>query len=410
MKGKTLHSGERNLVLKVLEFFENEKRNKQFCLPVDQAVKRTCMATGISKATLMRIKNEAKRLQNTSPTPGTSASSTVVSEVKLSTPSKKRKPKYNRIQLDSFDIGALRNIVNSFYTVRKEIPTLNKILSVAKRDLNFQGQKTYLRKVLVDKLGYKFKKCKDKRHFLSQKPDIRAWRARWIVVHGGGENGFVNGAELIYKCKSNSGDYHHEMNTANFKKWILEKLIPNLPLNSIVVLDNAPYHSTQIEKPPTGVATNGAIRQWLLNHNITFDERMTKSEMYHLLHINKLPKKYLIDELFKEHGHEVVRLPPYMCDLNPIEYVWNLVKQRVANKNINQAEREIEKLTRDAITSISESDWKKEVNHVDRLRQKYWDDDLLLLQETNESQLIVNLSDTSSSSDYSETEDEEQQM
>ncbi|CAF4863505.1 unnamed protein product [Pieris macdunnoughi] len=191
---------------------------------------------------------------------------------------------------------------------KKEILTLNKILSVAKRDLNFQRQKTYLRKVLVDKLGYKFKKCKDKRHFLTQKPDIRAWRARylrrlkenddlgarkkpviyvdetcihshytvskcwqnntdasvkknhnpdqrWIIVHGGGENGFVNGAELIYKCKSNSGDYHHEMNTANFKKWVLEKLIPNWPLNSIVVLDNAPYHSTQIEKPPTSVAT-----------------------------------------------------------------------------------------------------------------------------------------------------------
>ncbi|KAF9417926.1 hypothetical protein HW555_005071 [Spodoptera exigua] len=171
----------------------------------------------------------------------------------------------------------------------------------------------------------------NKSHFLSQKPDIRAWRARylqrlkqnddlgagkkpviyidetnhnsgqkWIVVHGGGENGFVNGAELIYKCKSNSGDYHHEMNTANFKKWILEKLIPYLPLNSIVVLDNAPYHSTQIEKPPTSVATKGTIRQWLLDHNITFDERMTKSEI------------------------------------------------------------------------ISESDWIKEVNHVDRLRQKYW--------------------------------------
>ncbi|XP_045486262.1 uncharacterized protein LOC110995872 [Pieris rapae] len=169
MTGKPLHSGERILVLKVLEFFENEKRNKQ-----------TCMATGISKTTLMRIKNEAKRLQNTSPTPGTSTSSTPISEVKLSTPGKKRKPKFNRIQLDSFDECALRNIVNSFYTVRKEIPTLNKILSVAKRDLNFQGQKTYLRKVLVDKLGYEFKKFKDKRHFLTQKPDIRAWRARYL--------------------------------------------------------------------------------------------------------------------------------------------------------------------------------------------------------------------------------------
>lgn len=64
----------------------------------------------------------------------------------------KRKQKSNRIQLDSFDLCAIRNIVDSFYTVRKEISTLNKILAVAKRDLNFQRQKTYLRKVLVEKI------------------------------------------------------------------------------------------------------------------------------------------------------------------------------------------------------------------------------------------------------------------
>ncbi|KAF9423397.1 hypothetical protein HW555_001206, partial [Spodoptera exigua] len=339
--------GERNLVLKVLEFFENEKRNKQFCLPVDQAVKRTCMATGISKTTLMRIKNEAKRLQNTSPTPGTSASSTV-------TNSKNVKIK---------DIFYPKNPIF-------ELGQQGTYLRRLKQDDDLGAGKKPV--IYIDETWihshYTVSKCWQNNTDASIKKNHNPGQ-RWIVVHGGGEDGFVNGAELIYKCKSNSGDYHHEMNTANFKKWILEKLIPNLPLNSIVVLDNAPYHSTQIEKPPTGVATKGAIRQWLLDHNITFDERMTKSEMYHLLHINKPPKKYLIDELFKEHGHEVVRRPPYI---------------------------------------ISESDWKKEVNHVDRLRQKYWDDDLL--QETNESQLIVNLSDTSSSSDYSETEDEEQQM
>lgn len=455
MRGKALRSGERNLVLKVFEFFENEKRNQQFCLPVDQAIKRTCMATGVSKATLMRIKTEAKRLQTASPTPG---SSSALTDVKLSTPGKKRRPKSNRIQLDSFDMCALRNIVDSFYTVRKEIPTLNKILSLAKRDLNFQGEKTYLRQVLVDKLGYKFKKCKDTRHFLVQKPDIRAWRARylrrlkendnlgsekrpviyidetwihshytvskcwqnstdasirknhspgqrWVIVHAGGENGFIKGAELLYKCKSNIGDYHHEMDTTNFKKWLIEKLIPNLPPNSIVVLDNAPYHSTQIEKPPTSVATKAVIKQWLLDNNIEFDERMTKSEMYYLLYINKPPKKYMVDDLLKEHGHEAVRLPPYMCDLNPIEYIWNLVKQRVADKNVSQLESVIEKLTRDAINSITESDWKKEINHVDRLRQKYWEDDHL--QEDIESQLIINLQSDTSSDSESQSEPEQ---
>lgn len=50
------------------------------------------------------------------------------------------------------------------------------------------------------------------------------------------------------------GDYHSEMDANNFTKYIQEKLIPNLPTNSILVLDNAPYHSRQIDKPLTPAA------------------------------------------------------------------------------------------------------------------------------------------------------------
>lgn len=65
--GKTLHSQTRNLILKVLSFFESEKANKQYIIPVDQAVKRTCAATGIPKSTLMKIKKGAKELLHASP-------------------------------------------------------------------------------------------------------------------------------------------------------------------------------------------------------------------------------------------------------------------------------------------------------------------------------------------------------
>ena len=33
------------------------------------------------------------------------------------------------------------------------------------------------------------------------------------------------------------------------------------------------------------------------------------------------PKYYVIDQLATKYGHEVLRLPPYHCDLNPIELV-----------------------------------------------------------------------------------------
>ena len=36
---------------------------------------------------------------------------------------------------------------------------------------------------------------------------------RLIVLHAGGVNGCVEEADLVFKCKTNSADYHDEMNS-----------------------------------------------------------------------------------------------------------------------------------------------------------------------------------------------------
>ncbi|KAF9404446.1 hypothetical protein HW555_014330, partial [Spodoptera exigua] len=104
MGGKTLHSQARTLALKVLKYFEDEKSNKTYLIPVDKALKRACAATGISKATLLRIKNEAKKVPIISPDDDTVEPSPSTSEArpipKLSTPGKKRKQRTNKIELD----------------------------------------------------------------------------------------------------------------------------------------------------------------------------------------------------------------------------------------------------------------------------------------------------------------------
>lgn len=131
---------------------------------------------------------------------------------------------------------------------------------------------------------------------------------------------------------------------------------------------------------------------------------MTKQELYYLIVIiNKPPKKYIVDELMREHGHEVLRQSPYHCDLNPIEYIWNIVKQRVADKNINQSEREIENLTWEAIRSITVTDWKKEINHVERLENEYWEEDRL--QDILEREFIISLGGEETSSESENDED-----
>ncbi|XP_077531208.1 uncharacterized protein LOC144143312 [Haemaphysalis longicornis] len=66
---------------------------------------------------------------------------------------------------------------------------------------------------------------------------------RLIVIHCGNENGFVEGACEVFRANKGTGDYHDEMNGAHFEKWLTEKLLTRLPSNSVIVMDNAPYHS-----------------------------------------------------------------------------------------------------------------------------------------------------------------------
>ena len=51
--------------------------------------------------------------------------------------------------------------------------------------------------------------------------------------------------------KSNSIDYHDEMNGGHFEELIEHKLLPNLPTGTAIVMDNAPYHTGKRKKEPS---------------------------------------------------------------------------------------------------------------------------------------------------------------
>ena len=72
-----------------------------------------------------------------------------------------------------------------------------------------------------------------------------------IIIHIGSEDGFVNGALELFKVKKKEGDYHGEMNGPHYEEWFTNKFLPNIQLGSIIVMDNAPYHSVHVEKIPT---------------------------------------------------------------------------------------------------------------------------------------------------------------
>jgi hypothetical protein len=73
---------------------------------------------------------------------------------------------------------------------------------------------------------------------------------RVIVVHIGSEDGFVPGGSMVWiggkgKKKSVSEDYHDDMDGKTFEGW-LHKVLKTLPPKSVVVMDNASYHTTKV--------------------------------------------------------------------------------------------------------------------------------------------------------------------
>lgn len=302
-------------------------------------------------------------------------------EGKFSTPAKHRKGR-RAIEVDDFDKCAIRQKIIFFYSVKKEIPTVGKLLAQLRQDIGYDGSREHLRRLLLN-MGFSFKKCKTNRHALIEKSNIahkrecylheimknrdlpeelqkdiiyldesyihssykvkKCWQSietagiltdiskgkRWILIHAGSEKGFVPNALVVFSGVNKQEDYHSEMNQKNFTKWVTEKLIPNITEPSIIVMDNAPYHSVIKNKAPTSANRVSELREWLIENNISFDPHLRKPSLLALVRKHKPEPQYEIDEIFGEFGHTVVRLPPYHCDLNPIELIWANAKQKV---------------------------------------------------------------------------------
>ena len=69
---------------------------------------------------------------------------------------------------------------------------------------------------------------------------------RFVVLHCGGEMGFLDNCKLVFDSKTSDNDYHSEINGLIFRRWVEDKLLPALPARSVIVMDNASYHSVQV--------------------------------------------------------------------------------------------------------------------------------------------------------------------
>ncbi|XP_044760399.1 uncharacterized protein LOC123317852 [Coccinella septempunctata] len=215
---------------------------------------------------------------------------------------------------------------------------------------------------------------------------------RLIICHIGGQNGFVENGLWFFESNK-SGDYHEEMNGESFEKWF-STILPTLEDNAVIVMDNASYHSRKIDSVPSSSTRKEDIKNWLNSRNISFDHNLLKAELLVLVKENKEKyNKCRIDEMARETGRTVLRLPPYHCELNPIELIWAQIKGKVAAQNSSFKISEVRKLFLEAIRTIGPDEWQKCIKHViEEIEEKMWQ--LNNIMESTIERVVINLSET----------------
>ena len=183
-----------------------------------------------------------------------------------------------------------------------------------------------------------------------------------IILNAITSNGWVCGAKVVFKSTKKTGDYHGQMNWGLFKKWFTEKLLPNIPKKSLIIMDNAPYHNILSEhSPPAPQSSKKKIREWPEQNKIYYRKDCLKPELVEVLK-KLIPEPiYAIDELAAAYGHKVLRTPSYHPELQPIETCWGVVKNHIAKhcnfsiKNlIKQLDNGFRKVTRETCTTLNQ--------------------------------------------------------
>lgn len=195
---------------------------------------------------------------------------------------------------------------------------------------------------------------------------------RYIIVHAGGKMGFIPEAGQCFASGKKSDDYHENMNAVFFEKWFEESILKKLEEPSIIILDNASYHSRRKNPQPTGSWLKNDIIRWLNEHHVHIPADIyLKSDLLKLAKESGQTEKclYYVDELAHQYGHEILRLPPYHCHFNPIELIWGVAKNYF-DKNIaklGSKEEDVLKMWEEALDQIPSEKWVSFVEHTEKI-------------------------------------------
>ncbi|KAH8029096.1 hypothetical protein HPB51_022660 [Rhipicephalus microplus] len=244
---------------------------------------------------------------------------------------------------DDFDFDVLRRVMHDFYKWRK-IPTVHKLAEFFKEDDSLPSESVTTIHRMQLKVGFLYKK-RSRNSLLIKATHIIQWRRKYlrqikkvrrqgrpifytdetcvnaghtvsrgwveetiksaehtkkanltigplnpsgkegrlIITHRGNEDGFITAAGEVFRARMSTGNYHDEIDGAHYEKRFKKKILPNLPPESAIALDNAPYHSVKLEKVPRMSTLKKDIQAWLSLKVVTWNCDKVKAEQMKLL-------------------------------------------------------------------------------------------------------------------------------
>eukprot|EP00013_Stygamoeba_regulata_P022304 CAMPEP_0177647928 /NCGR_PEP_ID=MMETSP0447-20121125/10558_1 /TAXON_ID=0 /ORGANISM="Stygamoeba regulata, Strain BSH-02190019" /LENGTH=469 /DNA_ID=CAMNT_0019150539 /DNA_START=133 /DNA_END=1542 /DNA_ORIENTATION=- len=232
---------------------------------------------------------------------------------------------------------------------------------------------------------------------------------RAILVGIGSNDGFVKDSFLCYRGRHapKSADYHTDVNSDVFIKWMREKVIPNSPQGAVFVIDRASYHLklTPETRPCPSNANKDVQLRWLRDHQVEIrnaqgdlvtDEQVmdrksgiTKWKLADLCRKHKPEPRYLISVLLDEFStkdFKLLILPVHHPELNPIEKIWSVIKNycRKNNHGGTKSLGLIERLVEEALELCTPHVWKGCEKKCMKVEEAYRESDQLLDAESEE--------------------------
>jgi transposase len=198
---------------------------------------------------------------------------------------------------------------------------------------------------------------------------------RIILVDAISHEGWVPQARLMFKASRKTGDYHANMNQQNFVRWFQERLLPNIPEESVIILDNAPYHNVLTEETfPKKSHSVKRLREWLSDNTIPWTHDMLKAELFELCSRFAPKPEFLIDTIAREAGHSILRTPPYHPELQPIETCWAIVKNHVAQHN-DYTMQKVWSLLDEGFRKVTNITCQKLIKKIYAQEDAFWNED-----------------------------------